>query len=359
MRENSTATTIALNTEHRMDAMMMRYLGADIMAAFDDDNVTEIYTNPQDTLVRLITRSHGRIVTVHRMSADRVTMFLDSVAAHIGVVLDGEHASLEAELPEGRFRKARVQGFLSPISRGPAFALRKPPNVIYALDEYVERGTLSSTYRTVLRSAVQWHLNLLIVGGTDTGKTTFGNALLREVSEVTPDERVVILEDTIELQCASPDYLALRTRPDVSLADLVKMTLRTSPDRIVVGEVRDASALALLDAWTTGHPGGIATLHANDARGALHRLDRLAQRNNVPSQRELIAEAIDLIIVLDKRNGERRVVDLVRVTGLDQSRDFRLESFAEARDEPTVNAFLNTVSHDETHPDHHSDKKPR
>lgn len=326
---NPTTDPVTAATTTRIEAMMLRYLGSDIIAVFDDDDVTEIYTNPQDARVRLMTRSHGRVETPHQISADRVTMFLDSVATHIGVVLGADATSLEAELPEGRFRKARIQGFLPPLSRGPAFALRKPPRAIYALDDYVTHGTLSPTARAILRSAVQCHLNILVVGGTDTGKTTFGNALLKEIADVTPDERVVILEDTVELQCASPDHLALRTHPGVSLAQLVKATLRTSPDRIVVGEVRDASTLDLLDAWSTGHPGGIATFHANDARGALHRLDRLAQRNNVPSQRELIAEAVDLVVLLDKRQGQRRVVDVVRVTGLDGQRNFRLESFAE------------------------------
>jgi type IV secretion system protein VirB11 len=312
----------------RIERMMLRYLGADLMTAFDDDDVTEIYLNPQDPVVRLTTRSRGRVVAPYRIGADRVTMFLDSVASHGGVILDPDTPLLQAELPDGRFRKARLQGFLPPISRGPAFTLRKPPRVIYSLDEYVAHGTLSPTFRAVLRSAVQYRLSIVVAGGTDTGKTTFANALLREIADVAPDERVVILEDTVELQCASPDHLSLRTRADCSLAQLVTATLRTSPDRIVVGEVRDASALDLLDAWSTGHPGGIATFHANDPRGALHRLDRLAQRNNVPSQRELVADAVDLVVMLDKRDGERRVTDLVRVTGLDAQHQFQLESFA-------------------------------
>lgn len=311
-----------------IEQMMLRYLGADLVAAFDDDDVTEIYLNPQETTVRLTTQSQGRTRASYRISADRVTMFLDSVASHVGIVLDAATPLLQAELPEGRFRKARVQGFLPPISRGPALVLRKPPRVIYSLDDYVARGTLSPTFRAVLRSAVQYHLSIIIAGGTDTGKTTFANALLREMAEVVPAERVVILEDTVELQCASPDHLALRTRPGWSLAQLVAATLRTSPDRIVVGEVRDGSALDLLDAWSTGHPGGIATFHANDACGALHRLDRLAQRNNVPSQRELVADAVDLVVMLDKRDGRRRVTDLVRVTGLDRHHQFQVESFA-------------------------------
>lgn len=314
------------DTNERMEAMMARYLGPAIVAAFEDDDVTEIYTNPHDTVLRLDTRSRGRIATDRQINAERVVMFLDSVAMHVGVILGPEHPCLQAELPAGRFRKARLQGFLPPVTQGPTFTIRKPPRVVYSLDDYVKAGALGNLHREMLRAAVCSHCNILVAGGTNTGKTTFANAILREIAEVTPDERVVILEDTVELQCLSPDHLALRAQPSVSLAELVKATLRTSPDRIVVGEVRDAAALDLLDAWATGHPGGIATFHATDAEGALRRLDRLAQRANVPSQAHLVAEAVDLVVMLDYVNGQRRVIDLVKVTGLDAHGRYHLES---------------------------------
>ncbi len=314
------------DTRDGLDAMMVRYLGPDVMAAFDDDDVTEIYTNPQDIVLRLDTRSRGRVATSHQIGTGRVEMFLDSVAMHVGAVLGPDHPCLQAELPDGRLRKARVQGFLPPVTRGPAFAIRKPPRVVYSLDDYVTAGMLSTLHRQVLRLAVHSHCNILVAGGANTGKTTFANALLREIAEVTPRERVVILEDTIELQCVSPDHLALRTRPGLSLAALVKATLRTSPNRIIVGEVRDEAALDLLDAWATGHPGGVATFHATDAAGALHRLDRLAQRANVPSQAPLVAEAVDLVVMLDHIHGQRRVTDLVRVTGVEAGGRYQLES---------------------------------
>jgi Flp pilus assembly CpaF family ATPase len=138
----------------------------------------------------------------------------------------------------------------------------------------------------------------------------------------------VILEDTRELQCVGADHLALRTGAGLSLADLVKFTLRASPDRIVIGEVRDGAALDLLDAWATGHPGGVATVHATTALGALERLDRLAQRNNVPSQRDLIAQAVGLIVVLAGGSRARRVTDVVEVQGLDDEGRYRLNPLA-------------------------------
>lgn len=319
--------------------MMVRYLGPDIVAAFEDDDVTEIYTNPQDACVRLTTRTRGRVATEFCFSANRVTMFLDSVATHVGAALDSVTCCLEAELPDGRFRKARLQGFVPPLTHGPAFNLRKPPRVVYSLDDYVAHGTLSSAGRHALRLAVTTHQNILVAGGTDTGKTTFANALLYDIAVMTPEERVVILEDTVELQCASPDHLALRTRTGphpVTLAQLVKAALRTSPDRIVVGEVRDASALELLDAWSTGHPGGVATFHATTPLGALRRLDRLAQRNNVPPQPHLVADAVDMVVLLDKVHGQRRVTDVVRVLGLDAQHRYQLQSVLAADDDPTL-----------------------
>lgn len=296
--------------------MMARYLGPIVTRAFADDDVTEVYVNPQDGCVRIDTRSRGKVDTGHRLDASRVEMFLNAVATHLGTTLGTEHPRLEAEMPVASFGGSRLQGFISPLAQGPCFTIRKPPAVVYSLDDFVVQGVLAPSHRDVLREAVRAHENVLVVGGTGCGKTTFCNGIIREMTSLCPAERIVILEDTVELQCSAPDHLALRTAPGTSLAQLVKSTLRTSPDRIVVGEVRDEAALDLLDAWATGHPGGCATLHASSAAGALLRLDRLAQRANVPSQIPLIAEAIHLVAVLEGGNAGRRVADLVRVAGL-------------------------------------------
>jgi P-type conjugative transfer ATPase TrbB len=258
-------------------------------------------------------------------------MFLNAVAARLGLTLGAEHPGLEAELPAIGFRGSRLQGFVPPITPAPAFTIRKPPAVVYSLDDYVAAGVVSPPQRAAFRGAVEAHRNILIAGGTNTGKTTLANALLKEVTDLFPTERLVILEDTVELQCVAPDHLALRTSATVSLAQLVKSALRTSPTRIVVGEVRGSEALDLLDAWATGHPGGVATVHASSAEGALLRLDRLAQRANVPPQPHLVAEAIHLIAVLEGSHARRRVTDLVRVEGLDRAGHYVLD-----RSTPTV-----------------------
>jgi len=296
--------------------MMSRHLGATVVRALTDDDVTEIYVNI-DGEVRFDTRSQGRAKSGEYIGAHRVEMFLNAVASSLGVTLCAQNASLEAELPIAEFRGSRLQGFVAPITAAPTFNIRKPASAIYSLDEYVTSGVISEAHRAELRRAVLGHSNIVIAGGTNSGKTTLANAVLLEVTELFPRERIVVLEDTVELQCAARDHLSLRTGPGVSLTQLVRSALRTSPNRIVVGEVRGPEALDLLDAWATGHPGGVSTVHASSAEGALLRLDRLAQRANVPSQKYLIAEAIDTVIVIQGGNGGRRVTDLATVEGID------------------------------------------
>ncbi len=297
--------------------MMARFLGDTVMAAFHDDDVTEIYVNPQDGFVRYDTRRRGRVDSGYRLETCRLEMFLNTVAASQNATLGAGAARIEAELPQRHFRGSRLQGFVPPATSAPACVIRKPPSVVYSLNDYVSAGILTPVQRSALADAVVAHDNVLIAGGTNSGKTTLANALLREMTERYPDERIVVLEDTVELQCSARDCLALRTGPGITLADLVRSALRTSPNRIVVGEVRGSEALDLLDAWATGHPGGCGTCHATTAEGALLRLDRLAQRNNVPSQAALIGEAVDLVAVVEGGNRGRRVADLARVAGVD------------------------------------------
>jgi type IV secretion system protein TrbB len=310
--------------DERYAEMMTRFLGDAVMAAFADDDVTEVYLNPRDGAVRLDTRSRGRVETPHRLDSHRVEMFLNAAASSLNMTLHAAAPRIEAELPFARFRGSRLQGFVPPAAAAPAFNIRKPPVVVYSLDDYVAAGILVWNQCAALREAVQNRYNILIAGGTNSGKTTLANAMLHEIACSFPDERIVILEDTVELQCSAPDHLALRTGPGLTLADLVRSTMRTSPNRIVVGEVRGEEALDLLDVWATGHPGGVGTCHATTAEGALLRLDRLAQRNNVPSQMALIAEAVQFIAVIEGSSHRRRVVDVARVGGLDSNGGVRL-----------------------------------
>jgi type IV secretion system protein TrbB len=229
----------------------------------------------------------------------------------------GTSPIVSAELPpHGDGAGERFEGILPPISLAPCFSIRKPAERVYTLGDYVADGIMPARHADALRRAVVERRNILVAGGTSSGKTTLANALLAEMASL--DERVILIEDTRELQCAAADTVALRTRPGVvGIADLVRSTLRLRPDRIVVGEVRGAEALDLLKAWNTGHPGGVATVHANSAAAALHRLEQLTQEAVVTAPRRLIAEAIDVVVFIAGRGLDRRVEAIMHVGGVD------------------------------------------
>ena len=313
---------------------MRRYLGAAIVEALADDDVTEIYVNAGDGAIWLDRHTTGRVRSAGSLSESQIRSFLNAVANAHRLELTRANPQLQAELPDDElFRRARLQGLIPPLSEGPAFVLRKPATRVFSLDEYVRQGVLATAHRAALRGAIEARDNVLVAGGTRSGKTTLVNALLAEISELCPQDRVVVLEDTRELQCPTRDRLALRTTDEIDLAGLVRLTLRSSPDRIVIGEVRDKAAMQLLDAWSTGHPGGVATVHATDAVGALERLDRLAQRNGVPSQAQLVADAVGVVVVIVGGSQPRRVRQMARVRGLSRSGAYELETISE-RSEP-------------------------
>jgi type IV secretion system protein VirB11 len=217
----------------------------------------------------------------------------------------------------------RFEGLVPPVVAAPCFAIRRPAVAVFTLEEYVEAGIMSAAQAELLRHAVRERKNVLVAGGTSTGKTTLVNALLAEIAMT--GDRIVLIEDTRELQCAAPNLVALRTKDGAaSLSDLVRSSLRLRPDRIPIGEVRGAEALDLLKAWGTGHPGGVGTLHAGSAIGALRRLEQLIQEAVVTVPRALIAETIDLIAVLAGRGSARRLAELAVVKDLGPNGDYVL-----------------------------------
>jgi type IV secretion system protein TrbB len=314
-------------TEGGFAHMMRRHLGADVMAVLADDDVREMSWNPQDAKLRVDRGTGGRVTLNLPLDARRVEMFLNTAAARENIALGRHTPSVQATLPHAEFRGARLQGLMPPITIGPAFVIRKPAGRVLLLADWLAHGRITENYASVLAGITSRRENVLVIGSTGSGKTTLANTLLWEIAASNPTDRIVVLEDTSEIRCASPDHLSLRTADGSDLAQLVKWTLRLSPDRIVVGEVRDGAALYLLDAWATGHSGGVATLHASDPLGALHRLDRLAQRENVPPQPDLVAEAIDWIITM----AHRRVVGLSRVRGLDARGGYIVDTLDDRR----------------------------
>lgn len=303
---------------HLYRDMMTRFLGAVVMRALDDPDVVEVYTNPHDQRIWTITHSSGRLDTGARLDPASVLSFLNTVATSLRTTLDVEHPKLQAELPLGASHMPRLQGLIPPRTEGPCFVIRKHAPEVYPLGRLVEDGVLTRAQARMIREAVAHHWNILVVGGPRTGKTTLVNSVLQEITRQFPHERVLLIEDTLELQCEARDRLALRVREGESLAEPTKEALRLSPDRLAVGEVRDHAAYYMLDAWLSVSPGSVATLHGSSPENALLRLDLLCQRAGVPSQMPLIGAAVQLVVYLEREQHVRpRVTEIVRVEGLD------------------------------------------
>jgi type IV secretion system protein VirB11 len=301
--------------------MLRTALGSAIAAWLEDPGIVEVMLNP-DGRLWIDGLSTGLADTGERLSPADGERIIRLVAHHIGAEVHPGSPRVSAELPE---TGERFEGLLPPIVAAPAFAIRKPAVAAFTLDDYVATGIMTAGQGAVLGRAVAERRNILVAGGTSTGKTTLTNALLAEVARTA--DRVVLIEDTRELQCGAPNLVALRTKDGVaSLSDLVRSSLRLRPDRIPIGEVRGPEALDLVKAWGTGHPGGIGTIHAGSALGALRRLEQLIQEAVVTVPRALIAETIQVIAVLAGRGADRRLTELARVEGLGLAGDYVLTS---------------------------------
>ena len=310
----------------RLRLSLERALGPVVTRLLDDPAVVEIYSNPDGGVW---TERHGsgreRVGEITAAEADQVVRL---IAAHGGTEAHGRSPMLAATMPGGQ----RFQGMLPPVVKRAVFIIRRPAARVFTLDEYVAAGTTTPAAADALREAVAARRNVLVSGGTGSGKTTLLNALLAEPSFV--NSRVVLIEDVAELRCEAPDRTHLFTRsmePTVSMADLVRSTLRMRPDRIVVGEVRGGEALDLVKAWNTGHPGGIGTIHANTAADALQRLEDLVGEAVANVPRKAIASAIDVVVQVTKdadAPSGRRVTEVLTVNGVTESGEYSSKSIA-------------------------------
>jgi len=299
--------------------MLRTALGPAIAVFLEDPTIVEVMLNP-DGRLWIDRLSSGLEDTGQKMSAADGERIVRLVAHHVGAEVHPGAPRVSAELPE---TGERFEGLLQPVVAAPAFAIRKPAVAVFTLEDYVIAGIMTADQAAMLRIAVAERRNVLVAGGTSTGKTTLTNALLAEVAKTA--DRVVLIEDTRELQCAAPNMVVLRTKDGVaSLSDLVRSSLRLRPDRIPIGEVRGAEALDLLKAWGTGHPGGIGTIHAGSGLGALRRLEQLIQEAVITVPRAMIAETINVIAVLAGRGTQRRLVELALVHGLSATGDYIL-----------------------------------
>jgi len=299
--------------------MLRTALGPAIARFLEEPSVVEVMLNP-DGRIWVDRLSEGLADTGETMTASDGERIVRLVAHHVGAEVHARSPRVSAELPE---TGERFEGLLPPVVAAPAFAIRKPAVAVFTLDNYVAADIMTADQAETLRAAVDARANILVAGGTSTGKTTLTNALLAEIAKGT--DRVVLIEDTRELQCAAPNLVSMRTTDGVAtLSDLVRSSLRLRPDRIPIGEVRGSEALDLLKAWGTGHPGGIGTIHAGSGIGALRRLEQLIQEAVVTVPRALIAETIDIVAVLAGRGSSRRLTELARVEGLGPGGDYRI-----------------------------------
>jgi type IV secretion system protein TrbB len=311
--------------------MLRTAIGPAIGDYLDDPDIVEVMLNP-DGRIWVDRLGSGLTDTGHRLSPADGERIIRLVASHVGAEVHAASPRISAELPE---LGERFEGLLPPVVTAPAFAIRKPAVAVFTLADYVAHAIMTEAQATLLRTAVHERRNILIAGGTSTGKTTLANALLAEIAGT--GDRVIVIEDTRELRCTVPNVVAMRTKDGVvTLSDLVRSALRLRPDRIPIGEVRGREALDLLKAWGTGHPGGIGTIHAGSASGALHRLEQLIQEAVVTVPRALIAETIDVIAVLTGRGRGRRLSGVWAVDGLAPDGSYGLTALDAAPGETVI-----------------------
>lgn len=318
----------------RLDAKLRREFGDTVLALLADSRTEDIVLNPDSCLwAKRIGTGFER---VGQMGPAQASSALNTVAAWHGTVLNHERPILETELP---LDGSRFEGIVSPVVRHPIFAIRLRPRKIFTLGDYENTRILTgkedslnhvrkrdqfaetirdSSHTAIIRHAISAKKNILVVGSTGSGKTTLVNAILDALAELAPDDRVISIEDTTELQCNVPNYVDLRSAGDVTMLDCLRACMRLKPTRIVVGEVRGQEAHALLKAWNTGHPGGAATVHANDALSGLIRLESLVAEATSAPQQALIATAVDLVVFIDEEAGipaGRKVREVAIVDG--------------------------------------------
>ncbi|MDA7024843.1 MULTISPECIES: P-type conjugative transfer ATPase TrbB [Pseudomonas] len=296
----------------RVTERLRRDLGPLVEGALNDPKTTDILLNADGQLWLKRLGEPSRVIG--ELEAWRATSAMKTLAGLLGKTIGAKEPILDGELP---FGNERFAGQLPPVVSSPCFAIRKPAIKVFPLDSYVEQEIMTQAQCDAIKKAVREHKNILVIGGTGSGKTTLINAVIQEMVDNDPNERVFIIEDTGEIQCSAVNCVQYHTTLEVSMTDLLKTTLRMLPDRIIVGEVRGAEALDLLDSWNTGHDGGAGTLHANTAESALQRLKSLITRNKLaPTDIEpLIAEAVHVIVQINRKSEVRRVEAILEIVG--------------------------------------------
>jgi pilus assembly protein CpaF len=306
------------------------YFLAPIGLFLDDDSVTEVMVNRFD---QIYVERDGRIIKTNAVfeSEDALLSAVHNVAQWVGRKINEEHPILDARLPDG----SRVHAILPPGSRGgTCLTIRKFTQGGLSLDDLLRFGSISESAREFLEICVRLHKNIIVSGGTGTGKTSLLGAMS---AAVPPNERVIVIEDTSELKLRQEHVIYLEVqRPDpygrgeLTIRQLFVASLRMRPDRIIVGEVRGGEALDMVQSMLSGHSGSLSTVHANSARDAVVRLETLSLMSDVQIPiyvaRAQVASAIDLVVQLERfsADGSRKISRITEVVGLTSDQQYEL-----------------------------------
>ena len=317
------STNLKTDSQKRLIEKLKREMGQICLNALENQNVIEIMLNSDGTL--WVEEIGEPIQQVGVLEETKAKALLGTIASYLNTTITAQNPIIECELP---IDGSRFEGLLPPIVSRPTFSIRKKASKIFSLEDYYHQKIVTKEQYQLIKQAIYnpndqrvSKKNILIVGGTGSGKTTLANAIIDGIVKQTPKDRVVIIEDTAEIQCSAKNNVILRTSNEITMLTLLRATMRLRPDRILVGEVRGAEALDLLKSWNTGHSGGIATVHANSARAGLIRLEQLiAEATHAPMQ-TLISEAINIIIFITKTSKGRMVKEVIEVTGYDKSKE--------------------------------------
>jgi type IV secretion system protein TrbB len=308
---------IGVDKAKRLETKLERELGPAILLALKDPNVLDVALNPDGLLWTICYDGKRKL---GKMQASLAESLMTTIADILGTTITGRQSILEGELRLHQ-QVYRFAGIIPPNAIAPTFSIRKPPQRIFTLDQYCESGHLTPSKQQVLLNSIRDKKNIIVVGGTGSGKTTFVNAMLDCMKSMIPDERVIIIEDTNEIQCSLENSVTCRTSDGVDMGKLLRLALRMFPDRIMIGEVRGGEALQLLKAWNTGHPGGLTTVHANSATDALLRIEQMISEVTHRPVSTWVGQVVDVLVYIEKRE----VKDIIGVLGYDQASGYRLQ----------------------------------
>ncbi|HHD81334.1 MAG TPA: P-type conjugative transfer ATPase TrbB [Campylobacterales bacterium] len=300
----------------RLEEALERYFGDEIINYLKrDEEIIEIMANPDNSL--FIEKMGQPMQRVGTVKPQNIRAIINTLASYHDMVIDQEQTILECEVP---FCGSRFLGKIPPSVSSPSFTIRKKATKIFTLSDYLKEGIITKNQKVIIEESIKSKKNILIVGGTGSGKTTLTNAIIETISTLTPNDRILIIEDTAEIQCSAQNKVISRTTKKVSMQDLVKSSLRERPDRVLIGEIRGKEALDLITIWNTGHPGGVATVHANSAYKALKRLERLLALANAHNMQEEIAQAINTVIFIKKTPNGRVVDEILEIQHYDREK---------------------------------------